>query len=88
MGDFWRSKRSSLEMERVYSDLLRSGAGGKKRQHELTGPAAEAERAAARAKVYAGRAEQAVAAPVSTPESTPPVPVSPAHKPGAGAIVA
>lgn len=43
IAEFWRTKRSSRAMDDVYSDLLRSGAGGSKRHYPLTGRLASAE---------------------------------------------
>lgn len=41
INSFWKAKRNSEDMDVVYSQLLRSGAGGLKRHHELTGTLAE-----------------------------------------------
>lgn len=37
INSFWRTKKSSASMDEVYAGLLRSGTGGVKRHHELTG---------------------------------------------------
>lgn len=41
INNFWKSKRNTAEMDAVYSQLLRSGTGGLKRHHELSGTLAE-----------------------------------------------
>ena len=41
INNFWKAKRNSGEMDAVYSQLLRSGTGGLKRHHELSGTLAE-----------------------------------------------
>ena len=43
VGSFWRNKRTSREMDDVYADLLRSGAGAAKRHYHVEGALAQAE---------------------------------------------
>ncbi len=43
INEFWKGRRTSLEMEDVYAGLLRQGRGGLARQHELTGTLAALE---------------------------------------------
>jgi hypothetical protein len=44
MNSFWKGARNSKDMDAVYQQLLRSGAGGVKRLHTVEGKIAQAEK--------------------------------------------